>query len=123
VSPATETSGTASERVAAPSVRSSGDRASASRHGCHGGDRLIRCGSVSLRREWQDWPAQVPVPGIFSVAGTRIFEGLELEPLQGKPDLATVGKQQLSICRHEMGHLPSPPNVPGQLTATGNSVV
>ena len=62
------------------------------------------------------------MPGIFSFAGTRIFEGLELEPLQGKPDLATVGKQQLSIGRDEMGHLPSLPNVTVQPEAAGHGV-
>jgi len=62
------------------------------------------------------------VPRIFSLAGTRIFERLELEPLQGKPDLATVGKQQLSIGRDEMGHPPSLPNVTVQPKATGHRV-
>jgi len=62
------------------------------------------------------------VPRGATDSGARIFERLELEPLQGKPDLATVGKQQLSIGRDEMGHPPSLPNVTVQPKATGHRV-
>src|SRR5881392_1522189 len=66
--------------------------------------------SVTLRGCRQYWAAEVPVPGISSLAGSGIFERLELEPLRRKPDLSAVGQKQFSIGRDEVGHRTSFPD-------------
>lgn len=44
------------------------------------------------------------MPGIPPQSGSWILQGLELQSLSWEPDLVAVGKEPLTVCRHEMRH-------------------
>ncbi len=60
--------------------------------------RREACVNVRVCSAWRKQIAhEIPVPRIGSLAGARILQRFELEPVGGEPDGAAVVQQALSI--------------------------
>jgi hypothetical protein len=89
-----------------------------------GSDRGLVTGQQLVRSGWRRevWAAQVPMPGVASQSGARIFEWLELKARRRDTDCGTVAYETFAVSRDQVRHWPPLPQVPMQPEATVHGV-